>query len=218
MGPAVIDGPRIAPLSGGPAKSLVVFLHGYGADGNDLIDIGRLWAPLLPDTAFISPHAPEPCAEAPVGRQWFALREIDPHVMHAGAVAAAPALDAFLDAELAAHGLADDRLALVGFSQGTMMALQVAARRPRPLAGIIGYSGVLVGPEYLMAEARQHPPVLLVHGSADPLIPVMALHAAAAALGDAGFPVEWHVRPGLEHGIDQEGLQLGVDFLRRVLA
>jgi phospholipase/carboxylesterase len=214
----MIDGPRIPPLSGGSAKSLVVFLHGYGADGNDLIDIGRMWAPLLPDAAFVSPHAPEPCAEAPVGRQWFALRAIDPHKMTEGAVAAAPALDAFLDAELAAQGIGSEKLALVGFSQGTMMALEVGVRRRNPLAGIVGYSGMLVGPERLKAEARQHPPVLLVHGSADPLVPVMALHAAAGTLGEAGFAVEWHVRPSLEHGIDQEGLALGAAFLRRVLA
>lgn len=212
-----LDGPRLAPLSGKPATSLVVFLHGYGADGNDLIDIGRMWAPALPDTAFVSPHAPDPCAEAPVGRQWFPLARGDPHLLRAGVLSAAPALDAFLDAELAARGLGDDRLALVGFSQGAMMALHVGPRRAGRIAGIVGYSGLLAGPEHLPAELRHKPPVLLVHGEADPVIPVLALHAAAGALGDAGFPVEWHVRPGLQHGIDQDGLRLGADFLRRVL-
>ncbi len=212
-----LDGPRIPPLSGQAAKSLVVFLHGYGADGNDLIDIGRMWAPVMPDTAFVSPHAPEPCAQAPVGRQWFPLAGADPHKLRAGVLGAAPALDAFLDAELAAHGLGDDRLALVGFSQGTMMALHVGPRRANGIAGIVGYSGLLPGPEFLEAEAKHRPPVLLVHGDADPLIPAMALYAASQVLGDAGFQVEWHVRPGLQHGIDQEGLTYGADFLRRVL-
>lgn len=212
-----LDGPRIAPLSDGPATSLVVFLHGYGADGNDLIDIGRMWAPALPDTAFVSPHAPDPCAEAPVGRQWFPLARADPHLLRAGVLSAAPALDAFLDAELAARGLGDERLALVGFSQGAMMALHVGPRRAGRIAGIVGYSGLLAGPEYLQAELRHKPPVLLVHGEADPVIPMLALHAAAGALGDADFPVEWHGRPGLQHGIDQEGLMLGADFLRRIL-
>jgi phospholipase/carboxylesterase len=214
----VIDGPRIQPAGKGPAKSLVVFLHGYGADGNDLIDIGRVWAPLMPETAFVSPHAPEPCAEAPVGRQWFPLARVDPLKLREGVVHAAPALEAFLDAELLRHKLADDRLALVGFSQGTMMALHVAPRRANAIAGVVGYSGLLPGPEFLKAEVKQRPPVLLVHGDADQLIPSLALYAAARVLGDAGFQAEWHMRPGLEHGIDQEGLDLAATFLRRVLA
>jgi len=213
----MIDGPRIEP-AGGPAKRLVVFLHGYGADGNDLIDIGRLWAPLMPDTAFVSPQAPEPCGEAPTGRQWFPLAGIDPVKLREGVVTAAPILDAFLDQELLSHRLGDDRLVLVGFSQGAMMALHVAPRRAKALAGVVGYSGLLPGPEFLKSEARQHPPMLLVHGDADQLIPSMALYAAARVLGDAGFRVEWHIRPGLGHGINQEGLDLGAAFVKRVLA
>jgi phospholipase/carboxylesterase len=213
----LLDGPRLAPLSGAPATSLVVFLHGYGADGNDLIDIGRMWAPALPDMAFVSPHAPDPCAEAPVGRQWFPLARADPHLLREGVLSAAPALDAFLDAELAAHGLGDARLALVGFSQGTMMALHVGPRRKGRIAGIVGYSGLVAGPEHLAEELTHLPPVLLVHGAADPVIPVAALTAANRVLGDAGFTVESHVRPGLQHGIDQEGLRLGAEFLARVL-
>jgi phospholipase/carboxylesterase len=211
-----LDGPRIEPAKR-PAKSLVIFLHGYGADGNDLIDIGRLWARQLPDTAFVSPHAAEPCDEAPVGRQWFPLARTDPAKLRDGVVAAAPILDAFIDAELARYGLTDDRVVLVGFSQGTMMALHVAPRRRRKIAGVVGYSGLIPGPEHLAAEVRQRPPVLLVHGDADPLIPSRALFAATRVLGDAGFAVEWHVEPGLAHGIDQKGLDLGLAFVRRVL-
>jgi phospholipase/carboxylesterase len=214
---SMLDGPRLPPASGGPARSLVVFLHGYGADGNDLIDIGRMFAPLLPDAAFVSPHAPEPCADAPMGRQWFRLALGDLHSYWRGTMHAAPALNAFLDAELARLGLTDENLALVGFSQGTMMALHVGLRRKQPIAGIVGYSGHLTGPEHLADLDVQRVPVLLVHGEADPLVPVLALHAAVQALGAAGFDVEWHVAPGLQHGIDQEGLQLGVEFLRRVL-
>ena len=213
----MLDGPRIHPV-GTPAKSLVVFLHGYGADGNDLIDIGRLWAPLLPTTAFVSPHAPVPCAESPMGRQWFPLAGVDPAKLRDGVLGAAPILDAFLDAELADHRLSDDRLALVGFSQGTMMALHVAPRRSNRIAGVVGYSGLIPGPEFLAAEAKHQPPVLLIHGDADPVVPSLALFAAERVLGDAGFPVEWHMRPGLAHGIDQEGLDLGLEFLKRVFA
>jgi phospholipase/carboxylesterase len=214
----MIDGPRLPPANGGPARKLVVFLHGYGADGNDLIDLGRMFAPILPDTAFASPHAPDPCDQAPMGRQWFPLALGDLHAYWRGVEHAAPKLQAFLDAELARLRLGDRDLALVGFSQGTMMALHVGLRRPAPIAGIVGYSGHLAGPEHLADQGIHKVPILLVHGAADPLIPVVALHAAVQSLGAAGFVTEWHVSPGLAHGIDEDGLRLGADFLRRVLA
>src|SRR4249919_1788122 len=143
---AELDGPRLAPRTG-PAKQLVVFLHGYGADGNDLIEIGRAWQGLLPQSAFVSPHAPEPCAQAPTGRQWFNLTFRDPGERWIGVNAAAPGLNHFLDAELARRQLPGSALALVGFSQGTMMALHVGLRRAVAPAGIVGYSGMLVVPE-----------------------------------------------------------------------
>ncbi len=215
----MLDGPRLPPASGDAPRKLVVFLHGYGADGNDLIDIGRHWARVLPDVAFVSPHAPEPCGGAPMGRQWFGLTMRDPAERWRGAEGAAPVLSAFLDAELTRHGLAEKDLALVGFSQGTMMALHVALRRSSRMAGVVGYSGLLVGPEHLaQAQTIQTPPVLLVHGDQDQVIPVGALAAAAQALGAAGVPVEWHVRPGLPHGIDPQGVALGAQFLARVFA
>lgn len=213
----MIDGPRIPPADGGKASSLVVFLHGYGADGNDLIDLGRNFAPLLPRTAFVSPHAPEPCAGAPYGRQWFPLADIDPRRIYAGVRSASPALDAFLDSELAQLDLTDENLALVGFSQGTMMGLHVGPRRQSRIAGIVGYSGLLAGPERLAEEMKNAPPVLLVHGELDSVIPAMALNAATRALGEADFAVEWHICRGLQHGIDPEGLRLGAQFLGRVL-
>jgi phospholipase/carboxylesterase len=211
----MIDGPRIPPASGGLAKSLIVLLHGYGADGNDLIEIGRYLAPVLPETAFVSPHAPDPCA--PFGRQWFSLAVIDPHRLYRDVSNAAPVLDAFLDAELAGLGLSDKELALVGFSQGTMMALHVAPRRTGCVAGVVGFSGLLAGPERLSGEMKCTPPMLLVHGDADPVVPAMALNAAVRALGEAGVAVEWHLRPGLQHGIDGPGLELAAAFLARVL-
>jgi phospholipase/carboxylesterase len=215
--PALIDGPRFGPISGRPPKYLVIFLHGYGANGHDLIDIARHWSYALPEVAFVSPDAPEPCAEAPMGRQWFALTERNPAEIWRGAVTAAPVLEHFIDAELARHRLDERALALVGFSQGTMMALHVGPRRARPLAGIVGYSGLLAGAERLAADARSKPPVLLVHGEQDPLIPVGAMMMAVNGLAGAGIAAEWHVRPGLQHGIDAEGLDLGAAFLRRVL-
>jgi phospholipase/carboxylesterase len=216
---AQLDGPRLEPR-GGAARRLVVFLHGYGADGNDLIEIGRAWQPLLPDTAFVSPHAPEPCAGAPMGRQWFGLTFRDPDERWRGVNAAAPILNQFLDAELERRKLPPSALALVGFSQGTMMALHVGLRRPTPPAAIVGYSGLFVlpnnaEPKVVAGEIKSRPPVLLIHGDQDELIPVQALFHATQALAELEVPTEWHISPGIGHGIDQEGLRHGGEFLAR---
>ncbi|MBL8831667.1 MAG: phospholipase, partial [Rhodospirillales bacterium] len=159
MGFFELDGPRLAPQSGGKAKSVVVLLHGLGADGNDLISLAPLWARVLPDTAFVSPHAPFPCDMAPYGRQWFSLLDRSPARVLAGVQAAAPILDSFLDAELARHDLPPERLALVGFSQGTMMSLYVAPRRAVAIAGVVGFSGALIGAELMAQDMRSRPPV-----------------------------------------------------------
>jgi phospholipase/carboxylesterase len=210
----LLDGPRL-PARNGAAKQLVVFLHGYGADGNDLIGIGRQWSQLLPDAAFVSPHAPEPCGMSPMGRQWFALTFRDPDERWRGVNQARPALDAFLDAELQRHGLDDSRLALVGFSQGTMMALHAGLRRRAAPAAIVGYSGVLVGEEHLKEQVAVRPPVLLIHGDEDEVIPPQALFLSAQGLGAAEVPVEWHMSQGIGHGIDPEGLMHGVSFIAK---
>ena len=216
---AELDGPRIEPRSG-TAKQLVVFLHGYGADGNDLIEIGRAWQGLLPDAAFVSPHAPRPCGQAPVGREWFPLTFREANERWVGVQAAAPGVNAFLDAELARRRLPPSALALVGFSQGTMMALHVGLRRKAAPAAIVGYSGMLVTPEDIdpdqfAAEIVSKPPVLLVHGDEDQLIPVQALMHAAQGLAALEVPAEWHISPGVGHGIDQEGLRHGGEFLAK---
>ena len=219
---AGLDGPRLEPRSGA-ARQLVVFLHGYGADGNDLIDIGRAWQGLLPQAAFVSPHAPEPCGQAPVGRQWFPLTFRDPNERWVGANNAAPLLQGFLDAELARRGLPPSALALVGFSQGTMMALHVGLRRATAPIAIVGYSGLLslppdANPDTIAAEVKSRPPVLLVHGDQDELIPAQALFHASSGLAALGVPVEWHLSHGIGHGIDQEGLRHGGEFLARRFA
>lgn len=212
-----LDGPGFGPAAGGRARSLVVLLHGLGADGNDLIDLAPLWAESLPTTAFVAPHAPFPCDMAPFGRQWFSLQDRDPHRIRSGVAAAAPILDAFLDATLESHGLDDSALALVGFSQGTMMSLFVAPRRTRAIAGVVGFSGALIGGEDLAQEVRARPPVLLVHGDADPVVPFAAMGAARSALAAAGIEVAAERRPGLAHAIDPHGLGLAGDFLARRL-
>jgi phospholipase/carboxylesterase len=219
---AELDGPRIEPRSG-TAKQLVVFLHGYGADGNDLIEIGRAWQGLLPDAAFVSPHAPRPCGQSPMGREWFPLTFRQPTERWDGVQAAAPALNAFLDAELKRRNLPPEALALVGFSQGTMMALHVSLRRAVAPAAIVGYSGILIMPNDAMsdefaAQIKSKPPVLLIHGDADQMIPVQAVTHSAQGLAALEVPVEWHISTDIGHGIDQEGLRHGAEFLAKQFA
>ena len=199
-----LDGPRIEP--GGAPTALVVLLHGYGANGDDLIALGEGWRRQLPQAVFVAPNAPEEIPGMPGALQWFPLTLRDPGERWRGVVAARPGLDRFLDAELARYGLGDDRLVLVGFSQGTMLALHVGLRRSAAPAAIVGYSGLLAGPEHL-GEVTVRPPVLLIHGAEDDLIPVDALHIAREQLAQAGVGVEWHVREGLGHGIDPVGQQ-----------
>ncbi|MBC7142476.1 MAG: dienelactone hydrolase family protein [Rhodobacteraceae bacterium] len=204
------------PARSGAARSLVVFLHGYGADGADLLGLADPLAPHLPGTVFIAPDAPDPCAGNPFGRQWFPIPWLDGSTEAAAAEGLARSsedLNAFLDARLAEEGMTPDRLAVIGFSQGTMMALHVLPRRSAPVAGIVGFSGRLLAPERLAAEAVSKPPVLLVHGDQDPMVPFADMGLAGQALTDAGFETYGHVMKGTGHGIAPDGLSVALTFL-----
>ncbi len=197
----------------GKARSMVIFLHGYGADGNDLLGLADPLAPHLPDTLFLAPDAPEPCSGNPFGRQWFAIPRLDGSTeaeAAAGLMAANLDLNAFLDARLAEVGMAASALALVGFSQGTMMALHTAPRRSQPIAGIVAFSGRLLRPETLAAEVRSKPPVVLIHGDADPMVPFSDMGLAGQALTAAGFETYGHVMKGTGHGIAPDGLSVAL--------
>jgi phospholipase/carboxylesterase len=206
-----LSGPRLPPARG-TATHLVVLCHGYGADGNDLIGLAPHWQKLLPTAAFVAPNAPERCPGSP-GYQWFPISRLDPSEMQRGVTKAADALDSFLDAELARYQLSAGRLALVGFSQGTMMSLHVGLNRAAKPAAIVGFSGMFAAAENPPTLGQDAPPILLVHGDADPMIPVEALFGSATALGRAGTSVQWHISPGIGHSIDEQGLELGGNFL-----
>jgi phospholipase/carboxylesterase len=209
-----LNGPRYGPSAGGDPDQLVILLHGLGADGADLIGLAPHWASILPNAAFAAPNAPFPCDMSPMGYQWFSVQDRSPEGMLAQARAIAPSLHAFIDAELARVNLTVDKLALVGFSQGTMMSLYVAPRHAPSLAAVVGYSGRLIAPERLAEEATSRPPILLIHGEVDELVPFASMGEAEAGLKAAGFDVNTEARPGLGHGIDPEGLECGGAFLK----
>jgi phospholipase/carboxylesterase len=202
------------------AEGLVVFLHGYGADGADLLGLADVLGPHLPGVAFVAPDAPEDCAGGGFGRQWFPIPWIDGSsqaAADAGLEAAAVDLNAFLDARLAEESLGPERLVLVGFSQGAMMSLHVAPRRTMAVAGVVAISGRLLRPEALAEAAQVKPPVLLIHGDQDPVVPFADMGKAGEALVAAGFPTYGHVMEGTGHGIAPDGLGVTLQFLKERL-
>lgn len=229
----MLKGPEIKAASGN-TKQLFIFLHGVGADGNDLISLADIFAEAFPDAHFCSPHAPFPFDMAPPdfgsGYQWFSLKEYmeqsqgaaasDRHTskkLLEGAEKAAPYLNHFIDEKLKALGLNDSALVLIGFSQGTMMALHTALRRKHPCAGVVGYSGALLGADTLAAAIISRPPICLVHGKMDMVVPHSMMVASEQALQQNNVPVEAHIRPNLAHGIDPEGMGIAIRFLGAVL-
>ncbi len=215
----LLDGPRVGPATGGAARQLVIFAHGYGSNGDDLIGLAPYLAQALPDAAFAAPNAPEPVPGFPgAAFQWFPLTGMDLQRLAAGVQSAAPMLDAFIDAELARDRLPASACALVGFSQGTMMSLHVGPRRRDPLGAVVGFSGLLAAPERLGAEIRSRPPTLLCHGDRDDRVPAQAMFAALEALGEAQAPALWRLCPGQGHTIPEEALSLAAEFLHDAFA
>lgn len=213
----VLQAGRKAPQSG-ETRSAVVFLHGYGANGADLLGLADPLAEHLPDTLFVAPDAPESIPGMPFGLQWFPIPWIDgssEEEAHRGLMAASEDLNAFLDALMVDEDLLPEQVVLFGFSQGTMMALHVAPRREDALGGVVAFSGRLLSPELLSDEVQSRPPVLLVHGDADEVVPVQSLPQAAEALQGAGWQdVYAHIMKGTGHGIAPDGLSVALAFMR----
>ena len=209
-----LTGPSFGPASGGAAKQLVVMLHGYGANGDDLIGLAQPLSQILPDAVFVSPNAPFPCQANPFGGfQWFDVWQGESADRLAEVRQAAATVNVYIDGELARYGLEDNQLALLGFSQGTMLSLHVGLRRAAAPAGILGYSGRLESPELLADEITVRPPVMLIHGEDDAMLSVDLMDQAAARLTECGVSVETNRCPGLGHGIDADGVRLGAGFL-----
>lgn len=214
-----LNAKRRGPISG-TAKSVVIFVHGYGADGADLIGLADPLAPHFPDTVFYAPDAPERSIVNPMGYQWFPIPWLDGSseaVASASMAQSVKDLDAFVDKVLADEGLAPEALALFGFSQGTMISLHIAPRRNDPIACVVGFSGRLLAPERIEAETASRMPILLVHGDQDEMVPPASLPEAANALTAAGFEVGTHVMQGTGHGIAPDGLSVAAGFLKAYL-
>ncbi len=195
----------------------MVLLHGYGSNGDDLMGLVPYWRASLPDTVFMAPNAPDVCPGAPGGYQWWSLADPGRESRAAGVRQAAPLVNAFIDMHRTTYDLPNRKVALVGFSQGTMMALHVGPRRSEVLAGVVGYSGMLADAEALQTEVKTKPPLLLIHGDADPMVPFAAMGQAEVEFKGMGFGISTHAARGLGHSINEEGLRLGGEFLARVL-
>jgi phospholipase/carboxylesterase len=207
----------LAPLSG-TARQLIVLVHGYGADGNDLISLGQVWQQAVPDAAFAAPNAPQRVPDTAAGHQWFALDHMGTTETEPGAAAAMPPLESFIEAELAATRVAPDKLVLVGFSQGAMMALYTGLRRKIAPAAILAYSGLMPGRIPQPSPAGGYPPVFISHGDSDNVVPPQLMFVALGALQQVGAEVDWHLARNTGHGIDPESLELGGQFLLKALA
>ncbi|MGE0754542.1 MAG: alpha/beta hydrolase [Alphaproteobacteria bacterium] len=212
-----LQGPSRSPRSGGAAKQLVILLHGWGADGPNLIDLADLFGQVLPDAQFVAPNAPFPCEANPFGYQWFSLVDRQPQHMLQGVTEAAGILNTFIDEQLKALKLDNSKLALVGFSQGTMTALHVALRRSPQIACVVGYSGSLIAPDELAKGISARPPVCLIHGDADDVVPYVSMQMAEQALRQYGVDVSAHTREYLSHSIDMDGIRIAAEFLKNKL-
>ncbi|MCH8199141.1 MAG: prolyl oligopeptidase family serine peptidase [Chloroflexi bacterium] len=212
---ATLAGPHRDPASGGPASSLVVMLHGVGANGNDLISLADRFAGALPDTAFHAPDAPSPYADAPSGRQWYAREPWDGRAD--GVRKVEPVVNAFIDELLEGYGVDASRCVLLGFSQGSIVSIHTAPRRPAALGGVVALSGAMITGDTLEAEVASKPPFVLIHGTDDAVLPSAETEAAAAKLTAAGIPVAMHLLPGLAHGIDERGIAIATEFMQGVL-
>ena len=209
-----LTGPNFGPASGGAPHNLVILLHGYGANGDDLIGLAPPFAQVLPNTEFLSPNAPYPCESNPFGGlQWFEVWQAEGVDRLTEVRNGAAIVNAYIDEELAKRNLTDANLILCGFSQGTMLSLHVALRRAAPCAGVLGYSGRLESPELLADEITVRPPIMLIHGEDDPMLSIDLMDTAATVMTENGVSVDCHRRPGLGHGIDEEGMRLGAGFM-----
>jgi phospholipase/carboxylesterase len=209
-----LEGAWAKPLNGSAPKQLIVFLHGVGADGNDLITLAHELGSYFPDAQFLSPNAPFPCDMAPMGYQWFSLLDRSPDALLSGVRTVEPILNQYFDQQLNMYNVPEEKLAVIGFSQGTMTALHTMLRRPKACGAVVGFSGAMIGSAELKSELKSTPPVCLIHGKMDDVVPFEAMALASEALEENAVPHETHACPNVAHGIDPQGLLAAIEFLK----
>jgi phospholipase/carboxylesterase len=210
-----LNGPRVEP-TGTKVEKLIILCHGFGSNGEDLMGLVPHLQQVMPNAAYVSPNAPEPCFGAPNGYQWFALSTLSREERLVGTIKAAPILDHFIDQELERYGLTNKDLVLIGFSQGTMMSLHLGLRRSSDIAGIIGFSGAMTMPDDWQSEITSRPPVVLIHGDMDNIVPVQMMSEAYDALKSIDINVDSHISPGITHSIGPDGLHKALEFLAKI--
>ena len=210
---STLEGPIVEPQTGEKPEQLIIFCHGYGADGNDLIGLSSYFQKILPNAIFMSPNAPQKCDLNPLGYQWFDFQSGDPALIWKGVLEAASVLNSFIDEQLEKYNLSDDNLALIGFSQGTMMSLHVGLRRKKPMRALVGFSGKLIGEELLKDDLVSKPPIYLIHGEQDPMVPHQETINAADVLQRHDVEVQKHISSNTPHSISEDGLKIAIDFL-----
>ena len=207
-----LTGPALEPLNKKTPKNLVIFLHGYGADGSNLLSLGTEWQEALPDTLFVAPNAPHPFPESG-GYKWFDVYDVDPELRRTQMHGTLPIVHQFIDDAMAHYKIESENVALVGFSQGACLTMHTMLERPKKLAAAISFSGFLLDPDYAEKKNISFTPTLVVHGQEDPVVPFIASQQAYEILKTHG-EVDFHARPGLDHAIDLEGSRLAQDFLK----
>ena len=211
----ILDSLIRKPTSG-KVKKIVLFLHGYGANGADLLSISDYWIESLPDTIFYSPNAPFSCDVNPMGYQWFKLSDRTPEELESGLEKVEPYLDNLINNLLKIHNLDISKLAVIGFSQGTILSLYSFTQKKKACAGVIGYSGLFFFNEKIKKKIKINFPILLHHGIKDEVIDFNHSLNAENILKKIGFDVSCHIHNNLGHGIDDTALEMGKNFLKEV--
>ena len=213
----ILDSTTINPLSKNKARQVIVLCHGYGGDGNDISSLAINWQRFMPDAIFMCPNAPEVCAINPKGYQWFDLSSDKEEFILEKSLLAEEKLSKFVDQVLNNLQLQSSDLALVGFSQGCMMAIQVGLKKEKKINSIIGYSGKIINQKHLSINIKSKPKILLMHGADDTIVPPTCLLEAKEYLENHKIKIKAKLFKNCEHKIPVEGSSLGLSFLRKNL-
>ena len=213
----ILESASVSPLSKNKPRQAIILCHGYGGDGKDISALAISWQRFLPDAVFLCPNAPEVCADNPQGFQWFDLISEDKEIILEKSLIAEEKLNTFLDQVSNNFQLEPFNLALVGFSQGSMIGIQVALKKKEQINCLIGYSGKVINQKHLSDNINSKPKIFLMHGANDTIVPPTYLLEAKAYLKKHGINTKTKMFKNCEHKIPVEGSSLGLGFLKKNL-